>query len=78
MTDALSTVIVATGSCIPGRRVANEDFLGHRLFEDYGKPFGSAAASRPSDPSTPLAHVDAFTAADHCGRSPADAGSRCI
>jgi 3-oxoacyl-[acyl-carrier-protein] synthase-3 len=39
MTDALSTVIVATGSCIPGRRVVNDDFLGHRLFEDYGKAF---------------------------------------
>jgi 3-oxoacyl-[acyl-carrier-protein] synthase-3 len=41
MTDSLSSVIVATGSCIPGRRVVNDDFLGHRLFEDYGKPFDS-------------------------------------
>ena len=39
MPGALSSVIVATGSCIPGRRVANEDFLGHRLFEDYDRPF---------------------------------------
>lgn len=39
MSDALFSVIVATGSCIPGRRVANDDFLGNRLFEDYGKPF---------------------------------------
>jgi 3-oxoacyl-[acyl-carrier-protein] synthase-3 len=42
MNDALSSVIVATGSCIPGRRVVNDDFLGHRLFEDYGKPFDTA------------------------------------
>src|SRR6185295_16845842 len=42
MTQALSSVIVATGSCIPERRVANDDFLGHRLFEAYGKPFDTA------------------------------------
>ena len=46
MTDALSSVIVATGSCIPGRRVVNEDFLGHRLFEDYGRPFDSAGNAK--------------------------------
>jgi len=39
MTDTLSSVIVATGSCIPARRVVNDDFLGHHLFEDYGRPF---------------------------------------
>ncbi len=46
MTQALSTVIVATGSCIPGRRVVNEDFLAHRLFEDYGKPFDPAGNAK--------------------------------
>ena len=46
MTDALSTVIVATGSCIPGRRVVNEDFLGHRLFEDYGRPFDATGNAK--------------------------------
>jgi len=38
MTSEISSVIVATGSCIPGRSVPNEDFLGHRLFRDYGQP----------------------------------------
>ena len=38
----------------------------------------AAAASRPNDPSTRLAHVDACTAAGRCGRSPAKAGSRCL
>src|SRR5688572_130479 len=46
MTDTLSTVIVATGSCIPGRRVVNDDFLQHRLFEDYGKPFEPGGNAR--------------------------------
>ena len=39
MTNEFSSVITATGSCIPTQCVVNEDFLGHRLFEDYGKPF---------------------------------------
>ena len=42
MTHAPFSVIVATGSCIPGRRIVNDDFLQHRLFEDYGKPFDPA------------------------------------
>jgi len=42
MPDELHSVIVATGSCIPDRCIPNEDFLGHRLFEDYGKPFDPA------------------------------------
>ena len=42
MAEVLSSLIVATGSCIPARRVANEDFLRHRLYEDYGKPFDPA------------------------------------
>jgi 3-oxoacyl-[acyl-carrier-protein] synthase-3 len=46
MTDAPSTVIVATGSCIPGRRVVNEDFLGHRLFEDHDRPFDPAGNAK--------------------------------
>lgn len=49
MTDSLSTVIAATGSCIPGRRVVNEDFLGHRLFEDYEKPFDSSGNAKIID-----------------------------
>ena len=49
MTDALSTVFVATGSCIPGRRVVNDDFLGHRLFEDYGKPFAPGGNAKIID-----------------------------
>jgi|SRR5688572_24790199 len=46
MTDVLSSVIVATGSCIPGRRVVNEDFLRHRLFEDSGTPFDPAGNAK--------------------------------
>jgi 3-oxoacyl-[acyl-carrier-protein] synthase-3 len=46
MTDALSSVIVATGSCIPGRRVANDDFLEHRLYEDYGRPFETSSNAK--------------------------------
>ena len=42
MTNDFHSVIVATGSCIPSRCVPNEDFLEHRLFEDYGKPFDPA------------------------------------
>ena len=42
MTDAISSVIVATGSCMPARRVVNDDFLGHRLFAENGKPFDPA------------------------------------
>ena len=42
MTGEFSSVIVATGSCIPTRCVRNEDFLDHHLFEDYGKPFDHA------------------------------------
>jgi len=42
MTHEFCSVITATGSCIPTRCVVNEDFLGHRLFEDYGKPFDLA------------------------------------
>ena len=34
----LYSVIVATGSYNPTRRVPNSDFLQHRLFVDYGKP----------------------------------------
>jgi 3-oxoacyl-[acyl-carrier-protein] synthase-3 len=39
MPNEFSSVIVATGSCNPARGIPNEDFLDHRLFEDYGKPF---------------------------------------
>jgi 3-oxoacyl-[acyl-carrier-protein] synthase-3 len=42
MTSDFSTVIVATGSSIPARLVPNEEFLHHRLFADYGKPFDPA------------------------------------
>ena len=42
MTSEFLSVIVATGSCIPARCVLNEDFLDHRLFEGYGKPFDPA------------------------------------
>jgi 3-oxoacyl-[acyl-carrier-protein] synthase-3 len=37
MTGDLSSVIVATGSCTPSRSVPNDAFLGHRLFEEYGR-----------------------------------------
>jgi 3-oxoacyl-[acyl-carrier-protein] synthase-3 len=46
MSGALSSVIVATGSCIPGRRIANADFLGHRLYEDYDRPFDASSNAR--------------------------------
>ncbi len=42
MTDKVYSVIVATGSYSPTRRVPNEDFLQHRLFGDYGKPLDPA------------------------------------
>ena len=42
MTSDFCTVIVATGCSIPARCVPNEEFLGHRLFESYGKPFDPA------------------------------------
>jgi 3-oxoacyl-[acyl-carrier-protein] synthase-3 len=42
MTNEFASVIVSTGSCIPARCVPNEDFLDHRLFEGYGKPFDPA------------------------------------
>jgi 3-oxoacyl-[acyl-carrier-protein] synthase III len=42
VTNDFHSVIVATGSCIPSQCVLNEDFLEHRLFEDYGKPFDPA------------------------------------
>jgi 3-oxoacyl-[acyl-carrier-protein] synthase III len=37
--NEIHSVITGTGSCIPSHRVVNQDFLEHRLFEDYGKPF---------------------------------------
>jgi 3-oxoacyl-[acyl-carrier-protein] synthase-3 len=46
MSKDVSSVIVATGSCIPPQCVRNDDFLGHRLFEDYGKPFDPAENPR--------------------------------
>jgi 3-oxoacyl-[acyl-carrier-protein] synthase-3 len=42
MVSEFSSVITATGSCIPTRCVCNEDFLDHHLFEDYGKPLDRA------------------------------------
>lgn len=42
MTNGFSAVIVATGSCLPSRRVPNEDFVDGRLFEDYDKPYDTA------------------------------------
>jgi 3-oxoacyl-[acyl-carrier-protein] synthase-3 len=45
LSETLRSVIVATGRCTPERVVPNDDFLGHSLFEDYGKPF--AAADNP-------------------------------
>jgi 3-oxoacyl-[acyl-carrier-protein] synthase-3 len=39
MANEFSSVITATGSCIPTRCVRNEDFLDLRFFENYGKPF---------------------------------------
>jgi len=41
ISDWLS-VIVATGSCIPSRRVPNEDFLEHRLFDEAGQALDPA------------------------------------
>jgi 3-oxoacyl-[acyl-carrier-protein] synthase-3 len=38
MTNDLASVIVATGSCIPARRIPNEEFLDHRLFDALGNP----------------------------------------
>src|SRR5687768_6956896 len=46
MAGTLSSVITATGSCIPARRVVNDDFLGHRLFEDYDRPFDPEGNAR--------------------------------
>ena len=40
------TVIIGTGSCIPGRTVANEDFLGHTFFEGYGQSYPAGATAR--------------------------------
>ncbi len=42
MAHGISSVIVATGSCIPTRRVPNEDFLDRRLFDAEGKPIDPA------------------------------------
>ncbi len=39
MTERLSSVIVATGSYIPERRVLNSEFHESHFFEDYGKPY---------------------------------------
>ena len=33
-----SSVIVGTGSCIPPRRVPNEDLVTRQFFADYGRP----------------------------------------
>lgn len=51
----LSSVVVATGSCTPGRCVPNEDFLGHRLFREYGKPLD------PRDNATTIAKFEEVT-----------------
>ena len=42
MTSDFFSVFVATGCSIPARLVPNEEFLDHRLFADYGKPFDPA------------------------------------
>jgi 3-oxoacyl-[acyl-carrier-protein] synthase-3 len=42
MVNEFSSVIVATGSYNPSRCVPNDEFLGHRLFQDYGRPFDPA------------------------------------
>jgi 3-oxoacyl-[acyl-carrier-protein] synthase-3 len=36
------SVIIATGSYAPPRGVPNQDFVGHRFFEAYGKPIDPA------------------------------------
>ncbi len=40
------TVITGTGSCIPGRKVPNEAFLGHTFFQDYGQPYPAGETAR--------------------------------
>jgi 3-oxoacyl-[acyl-carrier-protein] synthase-3 len=37
--EVLSSVVVGTGSCIPGERRAGRDFLDRRFFEGDGRPF---------------------------------------
>ena len=36
------SVMIGTGSCIPERRVHNDEFLSNRFFMDYGNPLDSA------------------------------------
>ena len=36
------TVITGTGSCIPSRRVGNDEFLDNRFFMDYDQPIDTA------------------------------------
>ena len=36
------SVMMGTGSCIPERRVHNDEFLSNRFFMDYGNPLDSA------------------------------------
>jgi 3-oxoacyl-[acyl-carrier-protein] synthase-3 len=36
------SVMIGTGSCIPERRVHNDEFLSNRFFMDYGDPLDSA------------------------------------
>ena len=36
------TVIIGTGSCIPSRRVSNDEFLSNRFFMDYDQPIDPA------------------------------------
>lgn len=43
------SVIVATGSYCPTRRVVNEDFLESRLFGEYGKPLDPADNAKVID-----------------------------
>ena len=36
------SVMIGTGSCIPERRVPNDEFLNNRFFMDYGDPIDTA------------------------------------
>jgi 3-oxoacyl-[acyl-carrier-protein] synthase-3 len=43
------SVMIGTGSCIPERRVHNDEFLSNRFFLDYGNPLDSADNEKAVD-----------------------------
>lgn len=57
-TREFCSVFVGTGSCIPSRRVRNQDFLENRLFEAHGKPFDPAENPRIIDRFREITGID--------------------